>query len=268
MRPASRRVPDPGSSSTTWTPPATRARLSVCGTLAICHPPNTVFVWLYDPDARMRGTTRRSGLAIARISPRAAMRMPRSTSSHRLKHFFALSPKDVEVVATIHADLTEQGLKPKQHYVDAAYLSADLLVSTAEKVAIELIGPVTKLQNVSWQAKEQTGYDTAQFQIDWAAKQATCPQGQTSVKWYDNVPDRTGNRGYSDQLPGRRLSGVCDTFRLHAERQGRAHDPCAAAGAIRSLTTSPQRADHGSLCPKVPDQIGYRRHDLTSRARL
>jgi len=101
--------------------------------------------------------------------------------------------QDVEVVTTIHADLAAQGLKPQQHYVDAAYLSAELLVSTAQQEAIELIGPVTKLQNVSWQAKEQTGYDTAQFQIDWAAQQATCPQGQTSVKWYDNVPDRHGN---------------------------------------------------------------------------
>ena len=109
--------------------------------------------------------------------------------------------QDVEVVATIHADLTEQGLKPKQHYVDAAYLSADLLVSTAQQQAIELIGPVTKLQNVSWQAKEQTGYDTAHFQIDWAAQQATCPQGQTSVKWYDNVPDRTGNSGIQINFP-------------------------------------------------------------------
>lgn len=109
--------------------------------------------------------------------------------------------QDVEVVETIHADLAEQGLKPKQHYVDAAYLSADLLVSTAQKEAIELIGPVTKLQNVSWQAKEQTGYDSAQFQIDWDAKQATCPQGQTSVKWYDNIPDQHGNAGIQINFP-------------------------------------------------------------------
>lgn len=109
--------------------------------------------------------------------------------------------QDVEVVETIHTDLAEQGLKPKQHYVDAAYLSADLLVSTAQKEAIELIGPVTKLQNVSWQAKEQTGYDTAQFQIDWDAKQATCPQGQTSLKWYDNIPDEHGNAGIQINFP-------------------------------------------------------------------
>lgn len=109
--------------------------------------------------------------------------------------------QDVEVVATIHTDLAAQGLKPQQHYVDAAYLAADLLVSAAQQDAIELIGPVTKLQDVSWQAKEKTGYDTAQFQINRDAKQAICPQGQTAIKWYDNVPDRTGNAGIPINFP-------------------------------------------------------------------
>jgi transposase len=38
-------------------------------------------------------------------------------------------------------------------------------------------------------------YDTAQFQIAWATKQATSPQGQTAVKWTENAKDRTGNAG-------------------------------------------------------------------------
>ena len=98
----------------------------------------------YDPEhPLLRGTTSRPGSAIAPISPRAAIRTPRSTSSHRLRRYWPTT-QDVEVVATIQADLTEQGLKPKQHYVDAAYLSADLLVSTAQQQAIELIGPVRR----------------------------------------------------------------------------------------------------------------------------
>ena len=136
--------------------------------------------------------------------------------------------QDVAVVATIHADLAEQGLKPKQHYVDAAYLSADLLVSTAQEQAIELIGPVTKLQNVSWQAKEQTGYDTAQFQIDWDAKQATCPQGQTSVKWYDNVPDSHGNAGIQINFP----AVACQACATRSEMSAGAssgNNPCSIA---------------------------------------
>jgi len=86
--------------------------------------------------------------------------------------------QDVEVCEPIHADLAQQGLKPKEHFVDAAYVSANLLVKAAHEDTIELIGPVTKLQDVSWQAREQTGYDLSQFQVDWDAKQVTCPNGQ------------------------------------------------------------------------------------------
>lgn len=103
--------------------------------------------------------------------------------------------QDVEVTQVVHTELAAQGLKPKEHYVDAAYVSADLLVAAAQNEDIEIIGPVTKLQNVSWQAREQTGYDAAHFTIDWDAHQATCPQGQASVQWRENEPDRTGNAG-------------------------------------------------------------------------
>ncbi len=100
--------------------------------------------------------------------------------------------QDVEVCKTIQADLTEQGLQPKQHYVDAAYLSANLLAKASDADGIELIGPVTKLQDVSWQAREHTGYDISQFQIDWEAERVICPNGHASVKWLESA-DRTGN---------------------------------------------------------------------------
>jgi transposase len=101
--------------------------------------------------------------------------------------------QDVEVTEIIHADLAQQDLKPKQHFVDAAYVSANLLAKAKQEDGIELIGPVTKLQDVSWQAREQTGYDLSRFNIDWEAKVVTCPQDQSSVKWIDNCKDSTGN---------------------------------------------------------------------------
>ncbi len=101
--------------------------------------------------------------------------------------------QDVQVTETIHADLTQQDLKPKEHFVDAAYVSANLLAKATHEDGIELIGPVTKLQDVSWQAKERTGYDLSRFNIDWNAKVAICPQDQSSIKWVDNCKDSTGN---------------------------------------------------------------------------
>ncbi len=52
---------------------------------------------------------------------------------------------------------------------------------------------MTKLQDVSWQAQAQTGYDVSHFPMDWDAKRVLCPQGQASTQWPENVKDRTGN---------------------------------------------------------------------------
>ena len=34
-----------------------------------------------------------------------------------------------------------------------------------------------------WQARAKQGFDAAHFQVDWDARQATCPQGKLSVRW-------------------------------------------------------------------------------------
>jgi transposase len=106
--------------------------------------------------------------------------------------------------------------------VDAAYVSANLLAQATHADGVEVIGPVTKLQDVSWQAREQTGYDIAHFRIDWEAKRMICPQGESAVKWVENIQDRTGNA----VIHGAFSPATCRTCpaRLlctHSQRQGR-----------------------------------------------
>jgi transposase len=60
-------------------------------------------------------------------------------------------------------------------------VDAELLISSKQRYEVSLIGPVSR--NNQWQAKAAQGYELACFQIDWDAKQATCPQGKQSVKW-------------------------------------------------------------------------------------
>src|SRR6266513_671174 len=55
------------------------------------------------------------------------------------------------------------------------------------------IGPKRALwKTCHWQAKEQQGFDTSHFHIDWDAEKATCPAGCASLSWtpaidqYDN----------------------------------------------------------------------------------
>jgi transposase len=88
---------------------------------------------------------------------------------------------DVTMTAPIHAALAAKGLLPRLHLVDAGYVDADLLVSSQRDHQVEVVGPVRP--DVSWQAHAAQGYDITRFTVDWATRTATCPEGQTSVKW-------------------------------------------------------------------------------------
>jgi transposase len=88
---------------------------------------------------------------------------------------------DVDQVSKIQADLAARELLPAQQVVDSAYLSSQRVLASQQTYAIDLVGPMPG--NQSWQARAQQGYATPDFALDWAARQARCPQGQTSVKW-------------------------------------------------------------------------------------
>jgi transposase len=87
---------------------------------------------------------------------------------------------DSTVTDTIQTDLVDNGLRPDEHYADSGYVSAGNLVASRER-GIELIGPA-KL-DTSKQTKAQAGFALTDFQLDWAQRVATCPQGQQSVSW-------------------------------------------------------------------------------------
>ena len=57
-------------------------------------------------------------------------------------------------------------------------------------MGLSLLGPMRP--DTSWQATAAPGFDTAAFPIDWEARKATCPQGQTSVGWTESR-DALGN---------------------------------------------------------------------------
>ena len=89
--------------------------------------------------------------------------------------------QDIEQTAIIHEALAQKSLLPSQHFVDAGYVDAELLVSSQQDYGIELIGPVRP--NPSWQATQPEAYDGSKFSIDWEAQTVTCPQGQQSKSW-------------------------------------------------------------------------------------
>jgi transposase len=89
--------------------------------------------------------------------------------------------QDSDVTADIHADLAQAELLPAEHLTDEGFIDAELLVASQQTYGIELFGPVAR--DGSWQAVAGQGYDSAQFRVDWQAKQVICPQGKRSRKW-------------------------------------------------------------------------------------
>jgi transposase len=92
---------------------------------------------------------------------------------------------DGDATPTIHAALQKRELLPQTHIVDTGFLDAALLVESQDQYGVDLFGP-TRL-DYHWQAREQTGFAAAHFQIDWDQQQATCPEGKTSINWTPSV---------------------------------------------------------------------------------
>lgn len=115
---------------------------------------------------------------------------------------------DNQVIQKIQQDLARQDLVPSQHLLDAGYVDAQLLVEAPEQHGTEIIGPV--LPDSSWQARQGAGYDLAQFQIDWEKRQAICPQGQASARWYRDQ-DRYGRPVIKVHFP----KLACSTCQAH-----------------------------------------------------
>jgi transposase len=101
---------------------------------------------------------------------------------HLLTHVATVpaTTPDHQTLATIHADLAARDLLPREHLVDAGYVTSDTLVD-GQATVVDLVGPVQR--DHSWQAEAATGYDVRAFTIDWEAQQVVCPQGQTRATW-------------------------------------------------------------------------------------
>jgi transposase len=127
---------------------------------------------------------------------------------------------DLAATGAIQGRLAGRGLPPREHLVDAGYVTAAHLITSRTEHACELLGPVGPER--SWQARAGQGYAAAQFAIDWDAERATCPQGQPSAAWT-----------LADDADGHPV--VIIRFGLAACRAGPVRAQCVASGRERVL---------------------------------
>jgi len=133
----------------------------------------------YDPEARYRQKcdTQWTGYMV-HVSETCE-----STAPHLLTQVHTTTAAVYEAQGTvpIHQALSAKELAPREHFVDGAYISADVLVASQEEHGLTLRGPTRPIQG--WQAQTDGAYDLSQFTVDWEQRQARCPQGKVSTVW-------------------------------------------------------------------------------------
>jgi len=109
------------------------------------------------------------------------------TAPHLLTHVHTTpaTVHEAQCTTPIQQALIDKDVPPRDHLVDAAYISAELLVKSREDHGIALRGPTRP--DVSWQAQVEGAYSLDQFVIDWDHQQVRCPQGKTSLSWAERV---------------------------------------------------------------------------------
>jgi transposase len=109
------------------------------------------------------------------------------TEPHLLTHVHTTTAAVHEAMCTddIEQALVEKNLPPQEHLVDAAYISAELLVKSHEDHGITLRGPTRPSQG--WQTQVAGAYTIEQFTVDWERQQVCCPQGKWAASWHERV---------------------------------------------------------------------------------
>ena len=95
------------------------------------------------------------------------------------------SASDARALPDVHAALATRGLLPAEHLVDQGYTGGEVLLESARRDGVRVIGPVA--EDCSWQGRAGKGFDKAHFIIDWDARSVTCPAGHQSHTWIDKT---------------------------------------------------------------------------------
>jgi transposase len=167
----------------------------------------------YDVDARFRNKreTQWTGYMI-HVSETCEQETP-----HLLTHVHttAASVHDAKCTDAIHEGLSDKDLAPGDHFVDAAYVNAELLVTSQKDQGITLRGPTMPTQG--WQTQVEGAYTVDQFEIDWEQQTVWCPQGKSSIYWHEGLePD--GNTAIRARF-SKRDCGACDARPLCTQSQ-------------------------------------------------
>jgi hypothetical protein len=157
---------------------------------------------------------------------------------------------------TIQQDLATRDLLPSIHLLDGGCVDAELLVTARTEHQVDVIGPT--FGSSSHQRRAGHGDDLSAFVLDWEAKQARCPQGQTSMKWTPGH-DVSGDPVVRIRFD-RATCRVCPARRAPERKT----PPANSRSGRRPITRRSKPRDNGrrlpSSQPSTPGGLGSRGH--------
>jgi transposase len=108
------------------------------------------------------------------------------TTPHLLTHVHTTpaTVHEAQCTTPIQQALVDKDVAPREHLVDAAYISSELLVHSRDEQGILLRGPTRPSQG--WQTQVEGAYTLEQFAVDWDQQQVRCPQGHLSIAWWEH----------------------------------------------------------------------------------
>ncbi len=108
------------------------------------------------------------------------------TTPHLLTHVHTTpaTVHEAQCTTPIQQALVDKDVAPREHLVDAAYISSALLVHSRDEQDILLRGPTRPSQG--WQTQVEGAYTLEQFAVDWDQQQVRCPQGHLSIAWWEH----------------------------------------------------------------------------------
>lgn len=108
------------------------------------------------------------------------------TTPHLLTHVHTTpaTVHEAQCTTPIQQALVDKDVPLREHLVDAAYISSELLVHSRDDQGILLRGPTRPSQG--WQTQVDGAYTIDQFAIDWDQQHVRCPQGHLSVAWWEH----------------------------------------------------------------------------------
>jgi transposase len=182
----------------------------------------------YDLDARYRTKRETHWLGYMVHYTETCERKEVSLITH--VHTTPATVHEAQCTALIQEALSARNLTPREHIVDAAYIDAELLVTSAQEHHIPLVGPTRP--KAGWQNKVAGAYGYDQFTVDWERKQVRCPQGKWSLPWRE-----------------RRDPSRDPWFAAHFRTQD-----CAACATRSLCTRSPRQARFFKLLPRAQQE--------------